>query len=312
MKLNNKVIFLSIVFFNSLLCSKNLPAAAAAASSAAVAGYDSNESLPEEYRHRYVNKIPPMRIDLDKLDSFDGVPEDRLHQWSNDNLEQKGFMVVHASNFLGHNENGFISLYPDRFEVTKETSTTPDKKYFISGLWESSLLSASLVNKDKYPVAGIYGLILKIPPELIIRTYQLDSTTYTHGQLKEIIKAENIKDIEKYLKESLELSVYNAEMGVGRIFAPGETEDSPDFMTPEEMISRGRPYEHNEVKFVPVGKYKGIDYRVQIKGIFYKDRKFNEPGIMELDLPTEEEIAALLEVGRELGLPVVPLSKGIV
>src|SRR5262249_11768696 len=158
------------------------------------------------------------------------------------------------------------------------TDKVASQKSYFTGLWESLWLSASLVNPHKFPAVGSYGVILDIPPQLILKTYQLDSTTPVHSDLME--RASRGEDLNQFVRDYIVHSgCWNSTMVTDehggpipkRIYAPGETDDSPHFMTPDEMITRGRPLKHNEIKFVPKGIDKGIEYRIGLSGIWYRD-----------------------------------------
>jgi hypothetical protein len=286
----------------------------------------SMDDLPPAYHHLMTRSASGYQIDLDRLNHLEKVDEERLDSWSLENLNKGNFLIVQGINFLEHTYEGFYGRWKDRFEPLESIAVPDDSKpYMFSGFWEPIWASASLVNPSKYPTAGSYGVVLDIPPPLIVATYQLDSTTLTHSDIFGKDARDPIPDetdltdhIKKYMLEypgcyNSEMFCYrddegNVQSGSKRIYAEGETDDSPAFMTPNEMITRGRPKEHNEIKYVPRGRYKGEDYAVGIKGIWYVDKPSGE-GMMRKEPLDSSRLAQLNLIARQLNIDLVPISQ---
>ena len=300
--------FLSITLVLSISC-------------AMAGGYTDAEQLPMNYRHSFTQKENVPHIDMTQLHHHQDVPNDRLSQWNPENLRQSGFMTLIGVNFLNFSQRGFAQQYGHKYKCNSSDSydETPDSHYFLSGFWDAVWLSGSLVNVEKYPACGTYGLVLDIPPQLILKTFQLDSTTLTHGDVinrytttAELTEnAKNFLSYEGYYNSRM-VSTYD-EKGMlmphaERIYAPGETKDSPTFMTPGEMITRGRPNEHNELKFIPKAYYGGATYSVKITGFWYQDE--DRPGGMFVRQKLDDAtLRQLKTIANDLELPLLPLSQ---
>jgi hypothetical protein len=229
-------------------------------------------------------------------------------------------MIVMGLDFLNFTPDGFINQYPGYLKVA-DKNLEDFKPFYFAGLWSSLWLSASLVNPTKYPVVNTYGVVLEIPPQLIVATYQLDSTTPKHSDLLQ--KIEKREDLYEFIEECLSWEgTYNYEMYTEikengemefksrRIFANGESEDSHPFMTPEEMIGRGRPYAHHELKFLPQAIYKNQKYEVKLVALWYKDLPYGHP--MARTIADEETVIKLKNIAVELNLSLLPLSQSAV
>lgn len=294
--------------------------------------YSSADELPIAYQHPGCAQKPdPIALNLDQIQPHKEVPQERLDSWQPETLKKKGFRTIIGCSFLSFSESGFFSAYPDRFNEIKNASSEPNKSFYVSGFWYTSWLSASLVNQEKHPTCGNYGFILDIPPQLILKTYQLDSTTPMHKDLIE--KKQWGKNIHEFVADYLKFpGCFNTRMdlslpeGFVRIFADGENADSHPFMTPDEMIVRGRPNEHNEIKFVPNGMSHGQEYKTSITGLWYKDEldaptaasDWIDGQFVHLNFDQQKErhkinIAKLLpelqEVAEDLRLPLVKLTE---
>lgn len=276
-------------------------------------GHSSTATMPREYQCDYELLKPLPSLNLDIISPHEDVPSDRLDSWKPKEVASQGFMIVMGLNFLNFDSDGFKRLVPGHIGI-EAVMTETQKPFYFAGLWNSLWLSASLVSKTKYPTAGSYGIVLEIPPQLILKTYQLDSTTMTHSALVE--KGLSGADINQVAKNHLDHDgVYNSEMifesnvmGSRRIFADGETIDSHPFMTPKEMIGRGRQFEHNEIKFIPKARYQGKCYETKISGIWYKDKLWGN--MMQSPVLDYATIIQLREISNDLGIELIPLSQG--
>lgn len=266
------------------------------------------DDLPSKYKLSVSPDSPLPALNLDVVNPHATVPSERLSSWCPETIQEKGYMTIHGCDFLNHTWMGFSERFPGFNSV--DLSEEGSQKFYFSGLWDHLCLSASLVNKDKYACWGEYGLVLDIPPSLILATYPKDATTMTHDRLiREHIPYG--RDPSEFFKEyliecpSLHHTYEMSESGCGsyRVFAPGESEDSHPFMTPDEMIVRGRSDEHNELKIVP--KWGGSF--IKIRGFWYLDVDIGK-GMMRKEPPSFSVIEELKQVARDLGIDLIKLS----
>ncbi len=279
--------------------------------------FSQQDKLPESYQSSHKLKSKPVRITLDKIGHLDGVEQPRQLSWDSNNLTAGNLLIVQGIHFLEHSESGLLNYFPKYYKTPhKPLIDTPSTQYYFSGFWNAAWNSASLVSPKKRAAASYYGVVLEIPVQLILKTYQLDSTTPMHSELISASKGEQSaidQFVTNYLKNPgcRNSRMYEDETGdfqSERVFAPGETIHSHPFMTPEEMITRGRLFEHNEIKYAPVGVYKGVEYRVKIKGIFYKDTEFGKGMVMGYQATPKTTVNKLSIVSNETGLPLYPFS----
>lgn len=277
------------------------------------AGHNSYKSMPLEYQPpiEKLKKLP--RLDLDKINAHAGVSLERLNSWESDKLRQGNFMLIQGINFLDFSSSGFMESFTDYFKLNGDVFN--DKAFYFLGLWKCLWLSCSLVHPTKFPACGNYGIVLEIPPQLILKTYQLDSTTPVNSELMHKVK--NGEDLNRYVGDYLACpGCFNSVMEMDesgmptsrRVFAEGESEDSNAFMTPEEMIKRGRLLEHNEIKFVPKGKYQGKKYNVRIVGLWYTDIP-RGTGMCSIPATSEDILVKLRLVAADLSIDLLPLSQ---
>jgi hypothetical protein len=238
---------------------------------------ESLDQLPPDYKLE-INSIKPIPyLNLDRVSPLKDVPQHILESWEPSNLKLKKYMIVKSMNFLDYSLEGFNLNFKDYLVGEKANSSKP---YYFSAFWNVIWDSAELILSTRHFDGG-YGVILEIPPQLILETYPEDTATLPHGGLLNRIREGGDVD-----------EIVTSISSWSRVHFP--------FLTPDDMITntRGR----NEIKFVHKGIYEGKEYRVKITGLFYRAIPDSADRVID-----SETIEKLQMIARELNIPLIPL-----
>ncbi len=232
-------------------------------------------------------------------------------EWSTKSLLANKCFIYHGIDFLEFDIDRVLEEYSSFFNRPSEL-VAGDKAYF-SSLWDRGVLSTSLVCADTPFAAGNYGLILDVPPQLIIRTYTSDAVTSGGGGIRQY------RNSPEELNNFLDMHVINSYGGVNP--HQYDKQSSTPLIPVTELRSITQMNKgHNEVFIAPRGMVEGKPFEIKIIGIFINDHamqtEFSLPPQWPKDQPfpgqpkhsNAEKLRMLKEIASEVKLPILKQS----
>jgi hypothetical protein len=156
-------------------------------------------------------------------------------------VERQGCLMFHGLYIKGFNASTFSKLYGDYLDLQNPTLT----QMTLGGLWSNLCASASLIHPAKAPTYSPYGLILRVPYQLIYLADYQDVPRTTH-------------------------SVMNYEVQTFGDYCITELKRQA-IISRDKCLQKTNENWSNEIQFVPEAIVDGIPYSVTVTGLWARD-----------------------------------------
>jgi hypothetical protein len=267
------------------------------------------EKLPKDYSLEDLRK-DSFTIDLSFIRQKYPVSAATVNEWKTKSLVSKKCIIFHAIDFLEFDINRLLDEYSDFFVKPSNSEVLTDEKAYFNTLWDKGVLSVSLVCADAPFVAGKYGLILEVPPQLILRTYTSDAVTPRPGSY--------FRNDYEAINEFLEKSIINGYAGNN----PHAYDKQLHTILPLEELRRITKDKemYNEIVIAPRGRLNGKLFEIKLIGFLINDpsmkQEFSIPSGHPKDEPfpgkpkysNAETVRKIKEISLRLNLPILSLS----
>lgn len=266
------------------------------------------DTLPPKYSlEKYRKDVWPLDLTLIK----EKYPVDRTikKEWQPKSLLKQNCMIVTGSNFFEFDPNKEVKNFSLFFNAPSKKLS--EEKGYFSTLWDRGLMSASLICTNSPYAAADYGLILSVPPELILRTYTSDAVT-SGGKLLYQYKSKSPEELEEYLDK------YAMNSYAGRTPHLYDMQlDMPIIPLNDLRGITQNNQSHNEIYIAPRGVIKNKQFKMQVIGFFVNTeamkKEFSPPKgwPKEQSFPGQpkytnvEKMNKLKKVAADLNLPIV-------
>ena len=268
------------------------------------------KTIPPKYSLEDLRK-DSWAIDLSDIKKKYPISSATEQEWNTKSLLANKCFIYHGIDFLEFDIDRVLTEYSSFFDKPSKL-VSGDKAYFGS-LWDRGVLSTSLVCGEAPFAAGKYGLILDVPPQLIIRTYTSDAVTTGGSGLRQY--RNNPEEMSNYLDKY----VINSYAGKNPHYYDKQT--GTPIIPPMELRSITQQNKgHNEVFIAPRGIVDGKLFEMKIIGFLVNDHamqiEFSPPTGWPKDqhFPGQpkhtntEALEMLKKIAYEVKLPIIEQS----
>ena len=216
----------------------------------------------------------------------------KLQTYDPSEVEKQGCLMFHGLYIRGFNAASFNGLYGDYIDLQNPTLT----QMTLGGLWSNLCASASLIHPAKAPTYSPYGLILRVPYQLIYLADYQDVPRTTHPMMKYEVQTFGDHCITSLKRGAI--------------------------ISRSECLQKTTESWSNEIQFVPEAIVDGIPFSVSVTGLWARDTA--EEKLVEVhycgmttpvmkkqraDVAPPEALAILKNMSEELGVPLVLSSE---
>ncbi len=207
-------------------------------------------------------------------------------------LEKEGSLIFHGINLKSFNAHDFHRLYGDYIDCQNPTLT----QMLLGGFWSNLCVSGSLIHPSKAVTYGNYGLVLRVPYQLIYLADFQDYARATHDMLNYEVQTHGDGVIDRMKR--------------------GEIMSRDDCLRNTQILM------HNEIQFVPEAVVDGIPYSVTVTGLWARDtieeiiieRFYYMNLVPKLErwspnVVSPEVLTMLKSMSEELGIPLILSSE---
>ena len=232
-------------------------------------------------------------------------------EWSTKSLLANKCFIYHGIDFLNFDIDRVLTEYSYAFD--KPSKLVSGEKAYFGSLWDRGVLSTSLVCEEAPFAAGNYGLILEVPPQLIIRTYTSDAVTTGGSNLQQY--SNNAEGLNNYLDKY----VLNSYAGIKP--HPYDKQSALPLIPVSELRNiTQKNASYNEVFIAPRGMVDGKLFEMKIIGFFIDDQamqtEFSIPPQWPKDQPfpgqpkytNADKVRMLKEIASEFKIPIIEKS----
>lgn len=247
--------------------------------------------LPQEYRLPCEQKMP---LAVYHYKASDYIDAPTLQAWDS-TMWPKNYFIVQAidARFQGLLDlcNHYYACDDEYFEnIYRDHTLLKFAPYFQ---YDKTVISGSLINRQKKGTYRPYGLILNVPAENIVATVPFDGYSLVSWQLYNLSSEEITREMRDYFDGTgIEQWKFQkkllADAGIER-----------PFLTPKELLSKTTQGRFNEVLFVP---RSSLGAEVAIVGIFVRDEHILNEYFFKKD------IEILKKMSKDLKIPFINLE----
>lgn len=227
--------------------------------------------------------------------SLEGLAPEKLanlQTYDPTEVEKQNCLIFHGVHIKGFNTGSFNALYDDYIDLQNPTLT----QMTLGGLWSNLCASASLIHPAKAPTYSPYGLILRVPYQLIYLADYQDVPRTTHPMMKYEVQTFGDSCITTLKRDAI--------------------------VSRSECLQKTTESWNNEIQFVPEAIVDGILYSVTVTGLWARDTA--EEKLVEVlycgmttpvmkkqraDIASPEVLTILKNMSEELDIPLVLSSK---